>query len=65
MHRLREDPKVYVTRNEQRREYRADIIDRSVDRVNQAMREKYGRADMLVSTIHDSDEVLPIRLLEP
>jgi len=60
--RLRAQPEVFMTRAGQRAAYRAQVIDGLSDRVNAAMREKYGPADRLVSTIHDSTRVVAIRL---
>jgi hypothetical protein len=63
--RLRAEPEVFLTRADERTTYRAKIIDGLVDRVSLAMREKYGAADRLVSTVHDSERVLAIRLDRP
>jgi len=60
--RLRAQPEVFMTRAGQRVAYRAQVIDGLADRVNAAMREKYGVADRLVSTTHDSERVVAIRL---
>jgi hypothetical protein len=62
---LRADPLVFVTRDGERRSYRAEVFKKLSAQVNAAMREKYGRADQLVSTIHDPEEVVAIRLVEP
>jgi hypothetical protein len=63
--RLQAEPDVFVTRQGVRTRYRGELVEDYAREINEAMREKYGRADMLVSTIHDSDEVLAIRLVEP
>ncbi|MAG29841.1 MAG: hypothetical protein CL908_02985 [Deltaproteobacteria bacterium] len=60
--RIREDPHVFVTRAGQKAPYRAEIVDGFSSRINAQMREKYGPAETLISTIHDADEVVAIRL---
>jgi hypothetical protein len=60
--RLRAQPEVFMTRDGERAAYRAQIIDGLVKRVNLAMRDKYGLADRLVTTIHDPEKVVAIRL---
>jgi len=62
--RLRETPTVVITRAGVRQGYRAVIVNDFSDRINEVMREKYGLADQLISTIHEPDEVLAIRLEE-
>lgn len=62
---LRADPLVFVTRAGERRSYRAQVFEKLTPQVNEAMRKKYGRADQLVSTIHNADDVVAIRLVEP
>jgi len=65
LQRIREYPEVHLTRDGEREVYQAEIVDDFADRINGGMREKYGRADMLISTIHDDDEVVAIRLVRP
>jgi hypothetical protein len=60
--RLQAQPEVFMTRAGHRVAYRAQVVAGLADRVNTAMREKYGAADRLVSTTHDSERVVPIRL---
>ena len=62
---LRAEPLVFLTRNGERRSYRARVFDALGPQVNEAMRAKYGRADQLISTMHSPDEILAIRLVEP
>lgn len=64
LQRLRRDPQVFVTRNGTRQAYRAEIVEDFADRINDAMRDKYGWADEVIAMIHDSDEVVAIRILE-
>jgi hypothetical protein len=64
LQRLRMNPEVNVTRDGLRQGYRAVVIDDFARRLNEAMREKYGIADRIVSTLHDPDEVVAIRLEE-
>jgi hypothetical protein len=63
--RLHKEPEIYVTRKGVRTKYRGEIVEDYAREINEAMREKYGRADLVVSTIHDSDEVVAVRLVEP
>ena len=51
-----------MTRNGERAAYRAQIIDGLGDRLNAAMREKYGAADRVVSSVHDPEGIVAIRL---
>jgi len=63
--RIRAQPEVFLTRGAGRTAYLANVVDGLGDRVNLAMREKYGLADQLVSTVHDSERVVAIRLDRP
>ena len=63
LQRLVKNPEVYVTRDGVRAAYRAEVVADFGGRINDGMREKYGRADRLISTIHDDEEVVAIRLL--
>ena len=65
LQRIRDYPEVHVTRFGEREVYRAEIVEDFADRINDGMREKYGRADRLISTIHDDDAVVAIRLVRP
>ena len=53
-----------VTREGETKLYRANVIDGLGNRVNEKMREKYGRADELIATLHDPEKVVAIRLDE-
>ena len=61
--RLRVNPEVAMTREGARATYHAEIVEDFAERINDGMREKYGRADQLISTIHDDEAVLAIRLV--
>jgi len=63
LQRLVKNPEVYVTRDGVRAAYQAEVVADFGGRINDGMREKYGRADQLISTIHDDEEVVAIRLL--
>jgi hypothetical protein len=63
--RLLVNPDVFLVRDGDRRPYRAEIVEYETDRINYAMRQKYGYADQLISLIHDPDRIVPIRLFEP
>jgi hypothetical protein len=63
--RLRETPNVVVIRDGKRQGYLGVVVPDFASRINAAMREKYGWADQVVSTLHDPDEVVAIRLEEP
>ncbi len=65
LQRLRGDPQVFLIRDGERKEYRAEVSDEDVSRINEAMREKYAWADQIVSLIHDPEAVVAIRLVEP
>ncbi len=65
LQRLRSDPEVFVVRDGERRPFRAEVDENRAWRINDAMREKYGRADQIVSLLHDPDRVVAIRLIEP
>lgn len=65
LQRLRNDPEVFVVRDGERRPFRAEVDEDRVWRINDAMREKYGRADQIVSLLHDPERVVAIRLIEP
>jgi hypothetical protein len=64
LHRLRADPIVYLDRNGERKAYRAEVFNKLGNQVNQAMRKKYGRADQLLCTWLDPQEVVAVRLVE-
>lgn len=63
--RIEANPDVFLTRDGERIALRAEISDWEVDRINYAMREKYGYADQLIELIHDPEAVVAIRLYEP
>lgn len=58
-------PEISLTRDGSKSSYRAEVVEDYSRQINQWMREKYGRADMLISTIHDDDAVVAIRLARP
>lgn len=64
LQRLRREREVFVVRDGERRPYRARVDEESAERVNAAMREKYGRADQIVALLHDPAQVVAIRLVE-
>jgi hypothetical protein len=61
--RLLARPDVKLRRGGSLERYEAQPIDGFEEKINAAMREKYGRADQIVGTIHDPDDVLAIRLV--
>ena len=63
MVRLRANPNVRLTRGGEQAEYRAEIRAESAELINSEMRKKYGFADQLVTTIHDAEKVVAIRLI--
>jgi len=63
LQRLIKNPEVYVTRDGLRAAYRAEVVGDFGGRVNDGMREKYGSADRLISTIHDDEGVVAVRLV--
>lgn len=63
--RIERNPDVFLVRDGERTRLRAEIATWETDRINYAMREKYGYADQLISLIHDPGTVLAIRLYEP
>ena len=62
--RLRADPMVHLIRNGERKAYRAQVFNELGGQVNQEMRKKYGRADELLSTWLDPQEIVAVRLVE-
>ena len=63
--RLRTNPEVAVTRNGERREYRAVPVEDAAtrDRINALTLEKYGAAEKILrSVMMDTSGVTPIRL---
>jgi len=62
LQRIRINPVVYVTRKGVKAEYSAEVIEGFTKQINEAMREKYGRADEIVAPLHDRDEAVAIRL---
>lgn len=65
LQRLKVSPQVFLTRDGQRMPYRAELSDEGAGRINEAMREKYGRADQLIELIHEPDAVVAVRLIKP
>jgi len=61
--RLLARPAVKLRRGGRLEPYEAQPIDGFEEKINTAMREKYGRADQIVGTIHDPAGVLAIRLV--
>jgi hypothetical protein len=62
LQRIRINPVVYVTRKGVKAEYRAEVVDGFTSQINEAMREKYGRADEVIAPLRDPDEAVAIRL---
>ncbi|MCR9097655.1 MAG: nitroreductase family deazaflavin-dependent oxidoreductase [bacterium] len=60
--RLRANPDVQLVRDGRRVPCRALIVDGFDDQVDEAMREKYGRADELIAWVRDPSEFVAIRL---
>ncbi|MEM9175404.1 MAG: hypothetical protein AAGC67_09220 [Myxococcota bacterium] len=60
--RLRAAPDVRILRDGVRSARRAVIASGFEDRVEEAMREKYGRADELLAWLRDPDDFVAIRL---
>ncbi|HKK53596.1 MAG TPA: hypothetical protein VKA74_18515 [Myxococcota bacterium] len=65
LQRLRARPDVRLTRSGETQRYRAVVVPDFARRINGLMRERYGLADRLISTIHDPDEVVAVRLERP
>jgi hypothetical protein len=67
LQRIRTEPAVFVTRRGKRTAYQTEIFEDYASWINRAMREKYGWADQLISTMpmRAADEVVAVRLLEP
>lgn len=65
LQRLQIDPDVFLIRDGERRPYHAEVAEDGTWRVNEAMRDKYARADEIVSWLHDPVAVVAIRLIEP
>lgn len=63
--RIRAEPSVALIRDEIRTQYEAEIIPSYADQVNVLMRDEYGFADRIVSVLHDKNEVVAVRLVEP
>lgn len=61
--RLRANPEVKVTRDGETLIYQAEVVEDFSAPLNAAMFEKYGRAEQLISTIHEDEEVVAVRLL--
>lgn len=60
--RIRNNPEVIVIRDGERLPYHAEIVPDFGSRINAGMAEKYGFANTIVSTVHDGDGVVAIRL---
>ncbi len=65
LQRLRETPDVALRRGGKATPHRAVVVPGSARRVNDLMRQKYGWADHVISTLHDPAEVVAVRLEEP
>ena len=61
--RLERQPEVFVTREGERRSYRAKVALESLPEVDLAMSEKYGWAESVMSLVRPKGESLHIRLL--
>lgn len=64
LQRIEIDPEILLFRDDEVLPVRAELVDEYGAAINEAMREKYGLADRLISLIHDEDAVVPIRLTE-
>lgn len=65
LQRLRETPDVVLRRGGKATRHRAVVVTGSARRVNDLMRQKYGWADHVISTLHDPAKVVAVRLEEP
>jgi len=63
--RLREEPRVKLTRDGVEKQYDAVVEPREVATINALMAEKYGWADWLISLSRDAAEAVPVRLDPP
>jgi hypothetical protein len=64
LQRIEINPEILLFRDDEILPVSAELVDEYGAAINEAMREKYGLADRLVSLLHDDDEVVPIRLTE-
>jgi len=62
MQRLEANPHVSLTRNGEKRTYRAVLIPKQRERINRLMAERYGWADWLIGLLRDESQTIPIRL---
>jgi hypothetical protein len=62
LQRIRINPSITVTRNGVKARYDAEVVEDFADRINEAMREKYGLADEIIAPLRNADEVVAIRL---
>jgi len=62
LERLTAYPEVKLLRDGEWRDYRATPVPGGADRINSLMAEKYGWAESVVSLLHDSSGVIPVRL---
>jgi hypothetical protein len=62
--RLRVNPEVHVTRDGQRKPFRAEVATALLPHVNVWMQDKYGGADMLISSVQDPEQAIAIRLID-
>lgn len=65
LRRLRATPEVLLRRGGGETRHRAVVATNSARRVNDLMRQKYGWADRLISTLHDPAKAVAVRLEEP
>jgi len=62
LERLQAKPEVKLLRDGEWRDYRATPVPGGAERINDLMAEKYGWAESVISLIHDSNAVIPVRL---
>lgn len=65
LQRLRSKPEVLLRRGGRETRHRAVVVQSATRSVNDLMRQKYGWADRLISTLHDPAKVVAVRLEEP
>ena len=64
LQRIEINPEILLTRDDEVLPVQAEVVEDYGPMINEAMREKYGLADRLISLVHDGEEVVPIRLTE-
>ncbi len=64
LQRIRINPEILLIRDDAVLPVQAELVDDYGPTINEAMREKYGAADQLISLIHDDEAIVAIRLVE-